>query len=520
MSQTQNTSFLSTVSSRTGFPVQCQHCNVILGSAEIQNFHVQVEHHFRCNKCHKICTTKTGLQQHQKVHQALPKSVGITYDGMYYFFQAKYFYTQQSTGKTIKVNRHADGQFHCPCGSYTSATPADLEGHAEQHRRKTKKKKGHRSARGQFEHATPAVNVQLPGSSHSGSTLDQDSADVHSASVHADCNTPTSQVLPPLHRSPMDQRPRFRPFMGTQAATPVARAVSQDHPDLTSSPAQQLLTSQQIVSVQQAQTLENSMDVDDEHELMIEPLEMNPSDSLLEKYDLKVDMILCIVFCLKCGVAVLPDCARGHAATHFRFVPAKSKFQEVFKHYGIDGKPQIPLGPIAPIPGLQLISGFKCQPCGYLTSSFRMISEHCRKCSSGQVKAEVLEVQLHRLYKFKSQTYLIHADPALSEIPATSPYEAYIAQLQTRPVVAPEAAEYQAPQEARKLNVFLYSTQWHRAINNCDCTAIKKLVAQPSNGNDCYVILRGAVKKYISFASEIIPELSTLFRQYINSPTA
>jgi hypothetical protein len=416
---------------------------------------------------------------------------------------------------------------HCPCGSYTSATPADLESHAEQHRRKTKKRKGQRSARGQFEHATPAVNVQLLGSSHSGSTLDQESADVHSLSVHVDHTAPTSQVLPPphepsLHRGPMGQHPRFRPFMGTQAAAPADNAVSQDHPDLTSSPAQQLLTPQQIISVEQSQTLENSMDVDDEHEPMIEPLEMNPTDSLLEKYDLKVDMILCIIFCLKCGVAVLPDCARGHAATHFRLVPAKSKFLEVFKHYGIDGKPQIPLGPIAPIPGLKLIPGFKCSPCGYLTSSAHMISEHCHKCSFGQAKAKVLKVQLHRLYEFKSQTYLVHADPALSRIPASSPYEAYMAQLQRRVnSVAPEAAvEYQAPQEAQKLNLFLYSTQWHRAINNCDCTAIKKLVAQPSNGNDCYVILRGAVKKYISFASEITAKCKKLVKTRNNTRSA
>jgi hypothetical protein len=304
MSQTPT---ISSASFGTIFPAKCNHCNVVLGDPDIKNYHIQTAHAFPCNECNKVCTSERGLHQHQSVHQVqFVKTIVIKYNGNVLFHLSEYPYTQQAIGKDKKITSGADKIFRCPCGSHETAIPADLKAHAEQQHCKTKKGKRQRSVRGKFEHASETTDVQPilsnPGNIQSG--FHQDS-NIHVASTRVDHTPPPSHIEPVPHEASPN-----RELIGQQSCSQPFLGVQSDH-------LLQLPNAHHIVSIEQSQSLVDTMDVDHEHDIMVDPVEMNPNDSILADFDLEMNMALRIIFCIRCEVAVLPKNARGHATTHY-----------------------------------------------------------------------------------------------------------------------------------------------------------------------------------------------------------
>lgn len=186
------------------------------------------------------------------------------------------------------------------------------------------------------------------------------------------------------------------------------------------------------------------------------------NDNLLEKYDLRIEPGLRVVFCLKCSTTVLLADARGHVTWHFASVPASSHFETIFTCHGIDGEVRVPNGLIPPIPRLKHIQGFKCgiPECRFLSASKHSMQRHFSEMHAEPADDSKIEnASMHQIYEFRGHTTLVEMDANLTLAVPGSAFESYLAvnkaQRKTQTFI------YHCPKDTRQLSRFLHISEWH-----------------------------------------------------------
>jgi Orsellinic acid/F9775 biosynthesis cluster protein D len=237
-------------------------------------------------------------------------------------------------------------------------------------------------------------------------------------------------------------------------------------------------------------------------------------DPLFQQYDLIVEPRLRIIYCVRCGEAILPEHARSHALTHFPHVPAALVFEKAVRSLEFDGIPRVPSSPIAPIPSLKHVSGFKCTICSRLASSRRVMQQHHKDDHPGLgSKENSKEVTMHRIYEYRGRTVLVETDESLGLAIPGSAFESFIRK-PGRERSRQASTVYQPPNDPKRVNNFLYLSKWSEIIRGCDTVQLRALVAPPTGR---YIRLAKSVFDYITYVDGILPKLSNLFLRLIHS---
>jgi hypothetical protein len=244
-------------------------------------------------------------------------------------------------------------------------------------------------------------------------------------------------------------------------------------------------------------------------------------DPLLQRYDIRVDPNLRLLFCLQCTNAIFCDTIRSHVATHFVNVPPDIDFEETLAALGVNDDFIRPTEPIARIVGLKHVdNGYKCvyNGCGRLLSSLRRIQEHFKEEHEGVNRDDhIRPATFHQVYAFRGKTIAIETDKSLEKpIPGVTS-SIYISTVLARP--SPSTTLYTAPKDSRLLTGFHYATQWASLIDGCDIAQLQALVAYPEGPDDPYTPLGAGVTAYLDFMIKHLPSLNTLFRRLIDCPT-
>jgi Orsellinic acid/F9775 biosynthesis cluster protein D len=252
------------------------------------------------------------------------------------------------------------------------------------------------------------------------------------------------------------------------------------------------------------------------------PMDVDPTrvlsdldDSFLRRFDLSIEHQLRIVYCLQCEEAIKPSFLRGHILTHLPSCPPLSRFTAILDSNGIDGTVHIPASPIAPIPGLKHIKGFRCTTCGSLAASDRSMRTHHQSNHPRLLYNAPEETTVHKIYEFRNATVLVETDASLAQVMCGSAYDAYKA---TVPTPNPSKKEqFQAPKDPKKLDGLLYATKWHEDISGCDIAPLRSLAEYPRDGDELS-FLGQAVEGYLGLVLEKLTLIPTLVLRLVNTP--
>jgi Orsellinic acid/F9775 biosynthesis cluster protein D len=244
-----------------------------------------------------------------------------------------------------------------------------------------------------------------------------------------------------------------------------------------------------------------------------------PDDSLLQQYDLRIDPLLRIIHCLQCEEAIQPSSARGHVLTHLPSCLPVTQLGAIFEAHRVDGTVLIPPAPIAPIPGLKHIQGFKCRECGHLAASDRSMRTHYQSKHPQHPYMTPYQASVHKIYEFRGDTVLIETDATLVDTLSGTAYESYRAIVPVHPR-APKVT-FQHPEDPKDLDGFLYATKWHESITGCNIASIRALATFPDGrgpGDNKLDFVVRAMEKYLGMTLDGLFIIPTLVLRLVNTP--
>ncbi|KZT05673.1 uncharacterized protein LAESUDRAFT_759917 [Laetiporus sulphureus 93-53] len=249
--------------------------------------------------------------------------------------------------------------------------------------------------------------------------------------------------------------------------------------------------------------------------------------SMLLTWSIRVDGKYHIVICLECNNVINHEHVWGHrnsmhplANGHGRKLrfPDKEELQNALRTLGADKPRKILPGPVLPIKGVSVLSGWRCDMPGCTTpapvfASIKRHTEHCSRHHSGAHPRRRVEALLHRLGNIKQHLQYVEVVPTPG-LNRQSLMQAMMDRNETKKLnEQPET--YSVPSMCQ-MDPVLRASKLYNCIENVNIEIFRKTADEVDlNSEQEFIRLQSYMRRYYHRAASQLISLSTLTRRYI-----